>query len=134
MGRLSRVAYLAGKKKAPQSTTAATQLDMIRSRAITVVVELLTCLSRPEPTDVDLLRCWREIAGRASGLVRLIISDSMLGPSPCELPLGLLTELDDAKECTSPILQAIGIMFKGRVCSPEQSQVRRWANSFMSTS
>ena len=124
MGGLNRIAHLAGKKRDAQSTTAATQLDRTRSRAITVLVELLTCLSSPEPADVDLLRCWREIAGRASGLARLIMSDGMLRPVTCKLPLNVLTELDDAKESTSPILQAIGIQWS-RAASALQS-IHKW--------
>ena len=58
--------------------TAAIQVDSSRRRESNVLVGPLTCLSSPEPEDADLLRCWRENAGRASGLMGLLISGSLL--------------------------------------------------------
>ena len=126
---------MAGKRRAPQSTTAATQLDRIISRAITVLIELLTCLSSPEPADPDFLRCWREMAGRASGLIRLFISDGMLGPFTGKLPCSVFSKLDGAKKSISPVLQAFAIQWSW-AASALQS-IHKWEdgqNLIMSTS
>lgn len=58
--------------------TAAIQVDSSRRRESNVLVGPLTCLSSPEPEDADLLRCWRENAGRASGRMGLLISGALL--------------------------------------------------------
>ena len=53
----SRDTYLAGTKRDPQIMTAAMQADRTSRRASIVLLGPVTCLSRPEPEDPDLLRC-----------------------------------------------------------------------------